>query len=152
VAVRCFRQRSHLYRDSRCLVGFLKPDLIGSGTLLPGARSVCPPTKGPLSGGLRNCRDILALLQGRTPMKHALSITVSALIFAVVSATAQAAPITSLSAGIATDANAANITPVHYRHWHRHHHYGYHGYGSASYWNYYRVDWPGRGTDEESTR
>ena len=81
-------------------------------------------------------------------MKHALSITVSALIFAVVSGTAQAAPITSLPAGIAT-ASAANITPVHYRYSHRHyHHYGYHG----SYWNYYRVDWPGRGNNEESTR
>ena len=40
-------------------------------------------------------------------MKHALSITVSALIFAVVSGTAQAAPITSLPAGISTDASAA---------------------------------------------
>ena len=46
-------------------------------------------------------------------MKHALSITVSALIFAVVSATAQAAPITSLPVGIAADASAANTTPVH---------------------------------------
>jgi hypothetical protein len=86
-------------------------------------------------------------------MKHALSITVSALIFAVVSATAQAAPITSLPVGIAADASAANITPVHYRYSHRHYrHYGYRGYGAGSYWNYYRVDWPGRGTDEESTR
>jgi hypothetical protein len=81
-------------------------------------------------------------------MKHALSIAVSALIFAVVSGTAQAAPITSLPAGISTDASAANITPVHYRYWNRHHHYGYH----SSYWNYYRVDWPGRGNNEESTR
>jgi hypothetical protein len=63
-------------------------------------------------------------------MKHALSIAVSALIFAVVSGTAQAAPITSLPD------------------WNRHHHYGYH----SSYWNYYRVDWPGRGNNEESTR
>jgi hypothetical protein len=82
-------------------------------------------------------------------MKHALSIIVSALIFAVVSATAQAAPITSLPAGIAADASAASITAVHYRYSHRHYrHYGYHG----SYWNYYRVDWPGRGNNEESTR
>jgi hypothetical protein len=86
-------------------------------------------------------------------MKHTLSITVSALIFAVVSGTAQAAPITSLPVGIAADASAINITPVHYRYSHRHyHHYGYHGYGAASYWNYYRVDWPGRGNNEESTR
>jgi len=35
---------------------------------------------------------------------------------------------------------------------HRHHHYGHHGYPIASYWNYYRVDWRGRGTSEESTR
>jgi hypothetical protein len=35
---------------------------------------------------------------------------------------------------------------------HRHHHYWHHGYPTASYWNYYRVDWPGRGNDEESTR
>jgi hypothetical protein len=29
--------------------------------------------------------------------------------------------------------------------------YGYMG-GVASYWDYYRTDWPGRGNDEESTR
>jgi hypothetical protein len=35
---------------------------------------------------------------------------------------------------------------------HRHHHYWHHGYPIASYWNYYRTDWPGRGNDEKSTR
>ena len=29
--------------------------------------------------------------------------------------------------------------------------YGYMG-GVASYWDYYRTAWPGRGNDEESTR
>jgi len=29
---------------------------------------------------------------------------------------------------------------------HRHHHHWHHGYPTASYWNYYRVDWPGRVT------
>ena len=59
-------------------------------------------------------------------MKHALSITVSTLTFAVASGTAQAAPITSLPVGIAADASAANTTPVHYRYSHRHYrHYGY---------------------------
>ena len=35
---------------------------------------------------------------------------------------------------------------------HRHHHSWRHGHPTASYWNYYRVDWPGRGNNEESTR
>ena len=62
-------------------------------------------------------------------MKHfVLSIALSALIAVAVSATAQAA----------------------YYH-HRHLHHWYHG-GGGSYWNYYRTSWPGRGTNEESTR
>ena len=62
-------------------------------------------------------------------MKHfILSIALSALVILAVSATAQAA----------------------YYH-HRHHHYWHHG-GGGSYWNYYRTDWPGRGTSEASTR
>jgi hypothetical protein len=34
---------------------------------------------------------------------------------------------------------------------HRHHHY-WHTTALLSYWNYYRVSWPGRGNNEESTR
>jgi len=63
-------------------------------------------------------------------------IALSALVAVAVSATAQAA----------------------YYH-HRHHHYWHHGYPNwhhgypiAAYWNYYRTSFPGRGTDEESTR
>jgi hypothetical protein len=63
-------------------------------------------------------------------MKHfILSIALSALVIVAVSATALAA----------------------YYH-HRHHHYWHHGYPTAAYWNYYRVDWRGRGTSEASTR
>ena len=56
-------------------------------------------------------------------------IAVSSLMFAAVCGTTQAA----------------------YYH-HRHNHYWHHGYPTASYWNYYRVDWRGRGNSEESTR
>jgi hypothetical protein len=67
---------------------------------------------------------------GRTTMKHfVLSIALSALVVVAVSLTAQAS----------------------YYH-HRHHHYGHHGYPIAAYWNYYRTDWPGRGTNAESQR
>jgi len=63
-------------------------------------------------------------------MKHfVLSIALSGLVIVAVSATAQAA---------------------HYHH--RHHHYWHHGYPVASYWNYYRTDWRGRGNSEASTR
>lgn len=63
-------------------------------------------------------------------MKHfVFSIALSALAIVAVSAPTQAA----------------------YYH-HRHHHYRHHGYPIASYWNYYRTSWPGRGNDEESTR
>jgi hypothetical protein len=61
-------------------------------------------------------------------MKHfVLSIALSALVAVAVCTTAQG-----------------------YYH-HRHHHYWHHG-GGGSYWNYYRTSWPGRGTDERSTR
>jgi hypothetical protein len=64
-------------------------------------------------------------------MKHfVFSITLSSLMLVAVCGTTQAAY-------------------YHHRH---HHHYGHHGYPTASYWNYYRVDWPGRGNNEESTR
>ena len=67
---------------------------------------------------------------GRTTMKHfVLSNALSGLVIVAVSATAQAA---------------------HYHH--RHHHYWHHGYPVASYWNYYRTDWRGRGNSEASTR
>jgi len=63
-------------------------------------------------------------------MKHfVVSFALSALVIVAVSATTQAA----------------------YYH-HRHHHYRHHGYPVASYWNYYRTDWPGRGNNEASTR
>jgi multidrug efflux pump subunit AcrB len=66
---------------------------------------------------------------GRTTMKNfVLSIAFSVLVAVAVSPTAQAA----------------------YYH-HRHHHYWHHG-GGGSYWNYYRVSWPGRGTSEQSQR
>ena len=62
-------------------------------------------------------------------MKHfVISIALSALVIVAVSAITQAA----------------------YYH-HRHHHYRHHGYPVASYWNYYRTDWPGRGNNEAST-
>jgi hypothetical protein len=77
------------------------------------------------------------------------SIAVSGLMFAALYGIAQAAPITALP--LARDASAPNITPVYY--YHRHHHYWRHGgYPIAGFWNYYRTDWPGRGTSVESTR
>jgi hypothetical protein len=79
------------------------------------------------------------------------SITVSGLMFAALYGIAQAAPITALP--LARDASAPNITPVYYYHHYRHHHYWHHGgYPIAGFWNYYRTDWPGRGTSVESTR
>jgi hypothetical protein len=78
------------------------------------------------------------------------SIAVSALTSVAVCGAAQAAPITSLL--LASDVTSANIIPVYYHH-HWHHHYWHHGgYPIAGFWNYYRTDWPGRGTDVESTR
>ena len=44
VAVRCFRQRCHLYRDSRCFVGFLEADWSAQDPL-PAARFRLPPTE-----------------------------------------------------------------------------------------------------------
>jgi hypothetical protein len=77
------------------------------------------------------------------------SIAVPALMSVAVCGAAQAAPITSLP--LASDAaNSVNIIPVHYHHWH--HHYWRHGYPIAGFWDYYRVDRPGRGTSAESTR
>ena len=80
---------------------------------------------------LRNRRVDPALLRGRTKMKNfVLSIVLSALASVAICGTTQAA----------------------YYH-HRHHHYWRHGgYPTAGFWNYYRTSWPGRGTDEESTR
>jgi hypothetical protein len=82
--------------------------------------------------------------------QFAFSITALGLIFAAVCGTTQAAPIARQPA-IANDAGAPNITPVHYYH-HRHHHYWRYGGRGGSYWDYYRVSWPGRGNNEESTR
>jgi hypothetical protein len=80
----------------------------------------------------------------------AFLIAVLSSIFAAVCGTAQASPITA--AGIAGNASAANLIPVYYHH-HRYHHYWHHGGAPlASYWDYYRVDRPGRGTSVESTR
>jgi hypothetical protein len=63
-------------------------------------------------------------------MKHfVFSIAVSSLVLMAVCGTTQAA----------------------YYH-HRHHHFWRNGHPTSSYWNYYRVDWPGRGNNEESTR
>jgi len=80
------------------------------------------------------------------------SILTSGLTSLAVCEITQAAPMRQLPPAIASDASAANITPVHYyHHWHRH--YWYHnGYPIAGFWNYYRTDWPGRGNDVESTR
>jgi len=78
----------------------------------------------------------------------ACSILVSGLMSLAVCGITQATPIAPLSPAVAS--NAANTTPVYYRHWH--HHYWRHGYPLAGYRNYYRTDWPGRGNDEESTR
>jgi hypothetical protein len=61
--------------------------------------------------------------------RFVFSIVLSSLMFAAVCGTTQAA---------------------YYHRWH--HHYWHHGHPTASYWNYYRVDWPGRGNNEESTR
>jgi len=83
--------------------------------------------------------------------QYAFSIAASGLIFAAVCGTTQATPITPLQQAIANDATAATITPVRYYH-HRHHHYWHHSGPVGTYWNYYRVDWPGRGNNEESTR
>ena len=84
--------------------------------------------------------------------RFAFSIMASGLMFAAVYGITQAAPITPLPPGIASDASAVNITPVYYYHHYRHRHYWHHGYPIAAYWNYYRTSWPGRGNDEESTR
>jgi hypothetical protein len=82
--------------------------------------------------------------------QYNFSIAASGLILAAICGTTQAAPVTALQQAI-VDAAAANITPVRYYH-HRHHYYWRHGGPVGSYWNYYRVDWPGRGNNEESTR
>ncbi len=81
--------------------------------------------------------------------RFVLSITASGSMVAALCAATQAAPMTPLPPVIASGARAATLTPVHY---YRHRHYRHHGYGSAAYWNYYRVDWPGRGNNEQSTR
>lgn len=78
-----------------------------------------------------------------------LSISAPGLMVAALCGATQAAPMTPLALAIASEAGAASLTPVHY---YRHHHYRHHGYGTAAYWNYYRVDWPGRGNNEQSTR
>jgi hypothetical protein len=78
----------------------------------------------------------------------AFSIAVSALVSVAVCGAAQAAPISPVL--LASDATAANITPVYFHHWH--HHVWRHRYPPAGYWDYYRTDWPGRGNNEESTR
>ncbi len=80
--------------------------------------------------------------------RFVLSITVSGLMFAAICEATQAAPMTPLPPVIAGGADAASLTPVHY---YRHRH-PRHAYGTAAYWNYYRVDWPGRGNNEQSTR
>jgi hypothetical protein len=83
--------------------------------------------------------------------QYNFSIAAPGLILAVFCGTTQAAPVTPLQQAIANAAAAANITAVRYYH-HRHHHYWRHGGPGGSYWDYYRVDWPGRGNNEESTR
>ena len=88
------------------------------------------------------------------------SIAVSGLIFAAVCGTTQATPIAPLPPGAVSNASAANITRVYYyyhryryRHHYWHHHYWLYGFDPTAYnWDYYRVDSPGRGTNEESTR
>jgi hypothetical protein len=57
--------------------------------------------------------------------RFVFSIVLSSLMFAAVCGTTQAA-----------------------YYYHRHHHYWHHGHPTASYWNYYRVDWPGRSNNE----
>ncbi len=81
--------------------------------------------------------------------RFTLSIAVCGLMSAAICGATQAAPITPLPPVIAGGADAASLTPVHY---YRHRHYRNHGHGTAGYWNYYRVDWPGRGNNEQSTR
>ena len=87
-----------------------------------------------IAARLRREREELALAFGVGTRENydetfVFSIALSALVIVAVSATTQAA----------------------YYH-HRHHHYRHHGYPTASYWNYYRTSWPGRGNDERSTR
>jgi hypothetical protein len=85
-------------------------------------------------------------------MKHYnFSIAAPGLILAAFCGTTQAASVTPLPQAIANAAAAPNITAVRYYH-HRHHHYWRRGGPVGAYWNYYRVDWPGRGNNEESTR
>jgi hypothetical protein len=76
-------------------------------------------------------------------------IAMSALMSMAVCGATQAAPITPLP--LASNATSSRINPVYCHHWH-HHCWHHGGYPIAGFWNYYRTDWPGRGTDVESTR
>jgi hypothetical protein len=83
--------------------------------------------------------------------RFVFSITMFGLITAAAYQTTQAAPITPLPSEMTSNAGAAHITAIrYYRHYP--HRYRHGGYPLAGYWNYYRTDWPGRGTSVESTR
>jgi hypothetical protein len=108
--------------------GHLNATVAPGGQLAPNTTDVA--NKQLRLGNVRNCHPISALPHTRTPMKRLVfSVALSSLMVVAVCGTTQAA----------------------YYH-HRHHHHWHHGYPAASYWNYYQVDWPGRGNNEESTR
>jgi hypothetical protein len=122
--------------------------------------AACPQVLWP--AGLRGPQSrngtfhALLICQGSLPRRIAMrriscSILTSGLMSLAVCGITQAAPLRPLPTVI-SNATAANITPVHYyHHWHRHY-WRHGGYPIAGFWNYYRTDWPGRGTDVESTR
>jgi hypothetical protein len=80
------------------------------------------------------------------------STAVLGLVAAATCQTTRAAPMTPLPSEMAGDVQAAHITAVRYYHHYYSHRYRHYGYPLASYWDYYRTDWPGRGNNVESTR
>jgi hypothetical protein len=60
--------------------------------------------------------------------------------------------LTALSALISVVICGTTQAAYYHHHHYRYHYWRYGGAPIAGFWNYYRTDWPGRGTDEESTR